>query len=276
MQFSDLHIHSRYSDGILSPKEIIKISNEKGLKCISITDHDNVEAQAEAEEFSVGTDTTIIPGIELSTEYMEREIHILGYFINCKNISLINELEKIKKVRRDRALEIMKKLNQLNIDISYADINEDITCIGRPHIAKILVKKGYVSNVKEAFQQFLIKGKPAYVERYKINYKDVLKLICDCGGIAALAHPGEIYRGIALESLIKEFKVYGLRGLEVFHPSHSTAQVNSFYNIAKKYSMTITGGSDCHGMTSENGLLLGTCGLNEELINKFLRIKQIK
>lgn len=276
MQFSDLHIHSRYSDGCLWPEEIIKIADDKGLKCISITDHDTVDSQICIEAMSKKFDLRVISGVEISTEYMDREIHILGYYIDYANSELTEELEKIKESRKNRAKEIISKLNHLNMHVNFDDISVNNYCIGRPHIAKALVSKGYVSNTKEAFQQFLIKGKPAYVARFKINYKDALKLICNCGGIPVLAHPGEIYKGVQIEALIKEFKVYGLKGIEVFHPSHSVSEVNTFYNIAKKYSMLITGGSDCHGVKYQNELLIGTCGLSEELTNKFLKIKHTR
>jgi 3',5'-nucleoside bisphosphate phosphatase len=273
MQFSDLHIHSRYSDGSLWPEEIIKIANVKGIKCISITDHDTVDSQSIIETIPKHFDLEVVSGLELSTEYMDREIHILGYYIDYKNPILICELEKIRESRKNRAKDIISKLNHLNIDVNFDEIAVNNSCIGRPHIAKALVSKGYVKNTKEAFQQFLIKDKPAYVERFKISYKDALKLICDCGGVPVLAHPGEIYKGLHIDSIIKEFKVYGLKGLEVFHPAHSVSQINTFYNISKKYSLVITGGSDCHGIKYQNEFLLGTCGLSEELTNKFLKLK---
>ncbi|MFL0246926.1 PHP domain-containing protein [Candidatus Clostridium stratigraminis] len=273
MQFSDLHIHSRYSDGALWPEEIIKISYNKGLKCISITDHDTIDSQNAIDNITDNFEVKVIPGVELSTEYLCREIHILGYFIDYKNIDLISNLEKVKVYRKNRAIDIISKLQLLNMNISFDEISINNSCIGRPHIAKALVAKGYVNNTKEAFHQFLIKGKPAYVERYKINYKDALKLICNCGGVPVLAHPGEVYKGIQIEALIKEFKVYGLKGLEVYHPAHSITQTNKFYNLAKKYSLAITGGSDCHGVEHQKELLLGSCGLSEELTNKFLKLK---
>lgn len=276
MQFSDLHIHSRYSDGSLWPEEIINIASAKGIKCISITDHDTIDSQIILESISKKIDLDVISGVEISTEYMDREIHILGYYIDYSNSDLTCELEKIKESRRNRAKAIVSKLNHLNMDVSFDEISVNNSCIGRPHIAKALVNNGYVNNIKEAFQQFLIKGKPAYVERFKINYKDALKLICNCGGVPVLAHPGEIYRGIQIDALIKEFKVYGLKGIEVFHPSHSVSQTNTYYNVAKKYSMIITGGSDCHGIRYQDQLLLGTCGLNEELTNKFLKLRHNK
>lgn len=272
MQYSDLHIHSRYSDGTLWPEEIVNIAAKKGVKCISITDHDTIDSQYDLRGLESNS-IRIIPGVELSTEYDEKEIHILGYFIEIDNKELNHAFEQVKLSRRNRAVQIINKLNELGLDVNFDEISTETTSIGRPHIAKLLVEKGYAKNVKEAFQHYLIKGKPAYVGRYKIDYKQALKLISNANGIPVLAHPGEIYKGISLEELVKEFKVYGLKGLEVFHPSHSSREANDYYNLAKKYSLAITGGSDCHGVYVREDLLIGTVGIDENLTNKFLRTK---
>ena len=274
MQFADLHIHSKFSDGLLSPKEIIDISIQKELKCISITDHDTIKSQFEISQLHYGNSINVVPGVELSTEYKNIEIHILGYFININDEVLIKTLDDIQCSRKKRALEMVSKLQDLDMDINLNGINFDDVSIGRFHIAKMLVKKGLAYNTKDAFHNYLMKGKPAYVDRYKIHYKNALKLITSCNGVAVLAHPGEIYKGIQIEELIKEFKVYGLKGIEVFHPSHSPKETNDYYNLAKKYSLVITGGSDCHGICVRDNLLIGTCGINENLTNKFLKIKK--
>lgn len=276
MMFSDLHIHSRYSDGMLWPEKIIHLASKKRIKCISITDHDTIDSQHNIETLEEKFDVIIVPGLELSTEYKEREIHILGYFINIHNEDLKRTLNKVKESRITRAKEIISRLNMLNIDITFEDIYQDGGSIGRPHIANALVSRGYASNMKEAFQQYLIKGKPGYVDRYKIHYKEALRLISKCDGLSVLAHPGEIYKGIPIEEIIKEFKVYGLKGIEVFHPSHSLKQINDYYNLAKKYSLVITGGSDCHGIVYDNELLMGTTGIDEKLTYKFLSLKYKK
>ena len=274
MQFADLHIHSKFSDGLLSPKEIIDISIQKGLKCISITDHDTIKSQLEISKLHYENSINVVPGVEISTEYKNKEIHILGYFININDDVLIKTLDDIQDSRKNRALEMVSKLQELDMDINLNEINFDDVSIGRFHIAKMLVKKGLAYNTKDAFHNYLMKGKPAYVDRHKIDYKSALKLISYCNGVAVLAHPGEIYKGIQIEELIKEFRVYGLRGIEVFHPSHSPKDTNDYYNLAKKYSLIITGGSDCHGISIRDNLLIGTCGINENLTNKFLKIKK--
>jgi 3',5'-nucleoside bisphosphate phosphatase len=274
MHFSDLHIHSSYSDGILTPNEIITIADKKNIKYISITDHDTVDSQTCIEHFQGPKKVSIIPGIELSTEYQQHEIHILGYFIDINNYDLKNALCSIKQSRIDRIREIINTLNRLDITISIEDIAMDkYISIGRPHIARVLVEKGYALNIKEAFTNYLMKGKPAFIERYKIAYKDAMQLIVQSGGIVVLAHPGELYKGLDMNRLIRDFKVYGLKGLEVFHPSHSDTDISKFYNIAKKYNLIITGGSDYHGFNYNSNIEIGSVGINEDLTQKLFKIK---
>lgn len=277
MIFSDLHIHSSYSDGTLNPREIINLSTRNNLSCISITDHDSILSQRELKNLKCELNS--VPGIELSSEFNGHEIHLLGYFIDIDNTELNNTLASIHNERIERIGRIIRQLNSINIDISYSEIEiNKFVSIGRPHIAKLLIQKGYVSSIKEAFQMYLAKGKPGYIERYKINYKEALKLLKNCGGISVLAHPGEIYKGLNKEKLIKELKIYGLDGIEVFHPSHNVGEINSFYNISKKFRMVITGGSDYHGTESKLDINIGTIGLDENLTSKFFNyyFKQFK
>ena len=268
MIYSDLHIHSSYSDGSLTPKNIIDIAVQKKLNSISITDHDSISAYYEA--LKICQEVTLIPGIELSTEFDGHEVHFLGYFIDVYNEELVKVLNAIHKERVNRVYNTIDRLRNLNIDISNSDIQIDnLVSVGRPHIAKLLVEKGYVASLREAFHLYLAKGKPAYIERYKINYRDALKLIKDSGGIAILAHPGELYKGIDLEKLLKNLKVYGLHGIEVFHPSHCNKDINKFYNIARKYRLVISGGSDFHGGNSKPEKSIGAIGLDLSLTTKF-------
>jgi hypothetical protein len=275
MHFSDLHIHSAFSDGILSPQDIIKKACDNGVQCISITDHDTIQAQKVLNESNEQNDITIIPGLELSTEFNCYEIHVLGYFVDIYDENLQNTLSFIHECRVNRINNIIQALNKIGLEIDPSDLEMDkCISIGRPHIAKILVDKGYSSNMKDAFNVYLSKGKPGYIERYKINYKDAIRLICKSGGVPVLAHPGEVYKGLDIEKLVKEFKVYGLKGLEVFHPSHSEFECNKFYNLAKKYSFVITGGSDYHGFNYKSDINIGSFGLSEDLTKKFLKYKK--
>jgi 3',5'-nucleoside bisphosphate phosphatase len=272
MLYADLHIHSTFSDGELTPSEILNTAMLKGIKCISITDHDTIMSQYQLEPYFCESNPIIIPGLEISTEYCDCEIHFLAYFIDIYNQPLVETLSRIREARVGRFKDIIKELYKLDIHILPDDIDkqEDVS-IGRPHIARLLVQKGYACSIKEAFHQFLAKGKPAYVERYKINYKEALKLIAEAGGVAVLAHPAEVYKGLSTEKLIKEFKVYGLRGVEVFHPSHSNMEISKFYNLAKKYDLVITGGSDFHSSIDNGTVSIGLTGLNETLTDKLLR-----
>ncbi|WP_163192664.1 PHP domain-containing protein [Clostridium thermarum] len=268
MIYSDLHIHSSYSDGSLTPKEIIDISKSKGINCISITDHDSILSQYELSKIS--EEITIVPGLELSSEYNGHEIHFLGYFIDVFNTELISVLNDIHKERVERVYTIIGRLRKLGINISECDIKLDsFVSMGRPHIAKLLLDKGYVKSLREAFHLYLAKGRPAYIERYKLNYKEALKLIKNSGGISVLAHPGELYKGIDPEKLIRDLKIYGLCGIEVFHPSHDSKDINNFYNLSKKYKLVICGGTDYHGSNTKSDINIGAIGLDLNLTTKF-------
>ncbi len=271
MHYSDLHIHSCFSDGKLTPQEIVDYAISHNVKCISITDHDTINGQALAMSDSKTKGLTYVTGVELSTEFKGKEVHLLGYFIDITNENLLEVLKTVQQSRLLRAKAIIGRLNEIGVKISFDSLELKGESVGRPHIAQLLVNSNYASSIKEAFQIFLIEGKPGYVERYKLPYKEALDIIRRAGGIPVLAHPGEIYKGISIESIIKEFRVYGLKGIEVFHSAHTLVQLNNYYNLAKKYSLTITGGSDCHGSLINNELLLGTVGMNEKLTVKFLR-----
>lgn len=272
MKYADLHIHSSYSDGELTPEEIVKLAIKNDIKCISITDHDTIESQYIINEEHKGID--IISGVEFSCIYKEIDVHILGYFVDIKNKTLIETLNEIKYNRISRVKKILKKLALYNIDIDIEDvlINSNMS-IGRGNIANAMVKKGYCSNYKEAFLKYLAKGKLAYVKGQKMSVKDVIGIINDSGGMAVVAHPGKIYKKIIVESIIKTFKCYGLKGIEVYHPSHTREQTNLFYNLSKKYKLMITGGSDFHHKSYEHKTL-GELGIDYTLLNKLCKNKK--
>lgn len=272
MKYADLHIHSNYSDGTMTPESIMKLAIEKGLKSISITDHDSISSQYIAKEYD---NINIIPGIELSTEYEDLELHILGYFIDINNENLIKTVEKLNQSRLDRIEEIIFKLQKNNIHITLDDLQIDLNAtVGRSHVANAMVRKGYFENYKSAFVSYLVKGKPAYVKGFKLNYKEAIEVINKSNGIAVLAHPGQIYRSLEVEKIIKNLKCYGLNGLEVYHPSHNKKATNNFYNISKKHKLIITGGSDFHGNESVKNNNIGSYGINEDLFNRLVNFKK--
>lgn len=271
MRYADLHIHSSYSDGNLLPEEIIDIAKKQGIKYIAITDHDTIDSQYISKKEYEGIN--IIPGIEFSTEYNDLEIHILGYFIDIDNENIKNAVDRLKKKRIERTKEIIERLKKHNIYLEMDDIAIDKNCnMGRAHIANAMISKGYVHTFKEAFSKYLMKGKPAYVNGDKLTYKETLEIINNSGGIAVLAHPGKVYRSLEVENMIKELKCYGLKGIEVYHPSHSKEQINMFYNFSKKYKLLLTGGSDFHGLSNGESSI-GTEGINELLLEKLINFK---
>ena len=274
MKSVDLHIHSCYSDGIYTPEQIAKTAKEKGIKCISITDHDSIAAQYIVNTEYNNKDLKIIPGIELSTEYKEMELHILGYFMDIDNNELQELAKELNTQRIKRVEDILFKLNKYDIKLDIEDLAIDIDAtVGRSHVANAMVKKGYFDNYKSAFKNFLIQGKPGYVKGFRLNYKDCIDVINKAGGVAILAHPGQIYRKIEVENILKELRCFGLKGIEVYHPSHSQGDINKFFNLSKKYKLCITGGSDYHGKAlGYDNLSIGSYGLNEEYLEKFIKI----
>ena len=203
------------------------------------------------------------------------ELHILGYFIDTENSSLKELVNNLNKQRLKRVEKILYNLKGYDINIKLDDLGVDLdSTIGRSHIANAMVKKGYFDNYKMAFRSYLIKGKPGYVKGFKLTYKEALDIIRESGGVPVLAHPGQIYKKIEVENIIKELKCFGLNGVEVYHPSHSAIDTNKFFNMAKKYKLSITGGSDFHGRANFDDESIGSCGINDLLLSKFIKTKR--
>lgn len=275
----DLHVHTSASDGVYSPEEVIEKANTMGLAGIAITDHDTVDGLQSALSFAgkENIKTHVIPGIEMNTELDEEEIHILGYFIDYKNKGLINRLAEIKKSRYERARRMISKLNNMGIDIEFGQVQRMARgdLIGRPHIARAMVEKGYVFSNKEAFEKYISKGKPAYVPRYKFFPQEAIGLIKQSGGIAILAHPGLLNNIDKFNSLIN----MGIEGVEAFYPEHSPEQIRIYIELCHNKNLLLTGGSDFHGMAREESRnKLGCCGVNESQMRQIFeyRNKKIK
>lgn len=261
----DLHVHTHYSDGRLSPTEIVQMAISKNLNGIAITDHDTILGIEEAVEYSRDyKDFNVIPGIEFSSVYKDEEVHILGYFIDLNDEELISVSNKLRNSRKERAIKIVEKLNLMDIDISIEEVmkygKEDF--VGRVHIARVLKEKKYVANIQEAFSRYLNRGKSAYVERYYVDIESLIKLIKKTGGIAVLAHPGLLKDKRIINHCIDK----GIMGLECIHSKHSRADTSLFKSIAKEHDIIITGGSDCHGQLINGDLLLGGYYVNLDLI----------
>lgn len=243
---ADLHMHTSFSDGRLSPQQLIDMSVTAGLSVISITDHDNVNALREGINYGTEKGVQVIPGVEISADLNGQEIHILGYFIDYKNQKFLDFLSAIRLGRIQRNEQIVQKLNDLGSKIEFNSILEKVsaeTSIGRPHIAVELSEEGFVNSYYEAFFKYIGDGKPAYVKKPSPLSKDVIKLISELGGLSFIAHPSKMVRNECLLELIKD----GIDGIEVIHPSHSKEDIDYFNTIASENFLLTSGGSDFHG-----------------------------
>lgn len=258
----DLHVHSTASDGMLSPVEILKLAADMGLGGIAITDHDTVAGIEEAQQYirTQSLPVQFIPGIEMNTEIDENEVHILGYCINHRHQPLLDRLQEIKQSRLERAQKMIYRLRSMGLTVHFEQVEKlargDL--IGRPHIAQALMEKGYVFSIKEAFEKYIGKGKPAYIPRYKFIPQEAIQLILAAGGIPVLAHPGLITNKLLIRSTIS----WGVRGIEVYYPEHTSQQVNEYLHLSKVYKLIVTGGSDFHGIGSDNRNRLGCTGVD--------------
>ena len=245
MKYIDMHTHTTASDGVYTPRQLIKYGISKGLQGIAITDHDTVDGIDEGLNAVINKkDFIVIPGIELSTEYMGKEVHILGYSINYKCENLLSTLSFLQKKRENRVIEVIAKLQKLQINITYDELIKRFgsSSVGRPHVAELLITKGYVDTIEEAFNKYLKKGCVAYVDRYKITPFEGINLIKQAGGVAVIAHPKLIKNDKIVTDIIKK----GIDGIEVYHPEHNTNDQKKFLQIAKEYNLIITAGSDFH------------------------------
>ncbi|MEN6326898.1 MAG: PHP domain-containing protein [Syntrophomonas sp.] len=248
----DLHVHTSASDGALSPPELIDLAIASGIQGIAITDHDTVEGLEPAIMYknAKALNIDVLPGIEMNTEGGEQEIHILGYFIDYYNSRLISRLKEIKKARYERAEKMIDKINRLGMAVSFAEV-QDLAkgdLIGRPHIALAMIQNNYVASMAEAFNKYIGKGKPAYVNRYKFLPQEAIELIKTAGGIPVLAHPGLLSHKKILFDLIK----MGIEGIEVYYPQHNEDQIARFLELSTEYNLLVTGGSDYHGNSNDN------------------------
>lgn len=241
---ADLHMHTRHSDGHHTSEEIIKMASEAGLDIISITDHDNVSAIKEATEVGEHYGIEVIPGLEISSDIRDREVHILAYFFDPDSKELEEYLKFFRAERLKRAGRIVNKLNFLGINLTLEDVLEKSgdSAVGRPHIAQAMAEKGFVTNYFEAFNKYIGNGCPAYEKKVHLSPRSAFKIISDSGGLSFIAHPNNMPDDI-LKELIEE----GVDGIEVIHPSHYPHQVKHFRGIVNEYFLLESGGSDFHG-----------------------------
>jgi len=250
----DLHFHSTFSDGGFTPEELADKVKAIGLKAASLTDHDTTAGSEKFKNALEGTDIEVIPGVELSVtppdENSNMNIHMLGYYIDIHNSALETALEEVRDGRESRNKKIIKKLNNLGFDITYDEVSayagEDV--VGRLHFAYALIARKIVGQKQRAFDNYLGKGKPAYVERFRLTAADSIRLIREAGGVPVLAHP--ITLGLGYNNLydfVSSLKDLGLVGMEIYYSEHKAKHIRDYLRIADKLDLIATGGSDFHG-----------------------------
>jgi len=275
---ADLHTHTTASDGMFRPAVNVQMAKAAGLAAIAITDHDTVAGIPEALAAGKENGIIVVPGVEMSTAVDGKDIHILGYGISPDDPILLQRLLSLRNVRNRRNEDILANLEQLGMEVSLEDLEKAAgkadhidKSVGRPHIAQVLVDKGYVSDLREAFDRFLGEGKPAYASQTRISPEEAMTWIHEAGGTAIIAHPG-LYSD---DSLVFSLLDSGADGLEAFHSDHSPELEQHYANKAEGKGKLITGGSDFHG--TRNGVpfhgAIGSRSVDVAVVRQLLRSK---
>lgn len=269
----DLHLHSIYSDGIVTFNDIINSATNIQLSGISITDHDNINGLKENTKLN-NSNLVFIPGVEFSVTINKKEVHILGYYIDCYNNKINNIINLAKKYRIERTKLIIDKLKDIGIVITHDELEKYVKkdIISRSHIANLLTKKGIVSSEKEAFEKYLGPNGLVYIEKNSISSKMIIDSIKNAGGVSILAHPGNIKDDSIVLQLIEE----GIDGLEIINSKHNLQQIENYYNLSSKYKLIQTCGSDCHGKYISNTKLIGKFTVNENNIERIKYLHQLR
>ncbi len=279
----DLHIHSTASDGTLSPPELLHLAQNLNLGAIAITDHDTLDGSKEALGYGIPPSIKFLTGIEISATpppsfSCPGSFHILGYGFDMDDPVLNRSLSRLKASRKSRNPRILELLSKMGIELTLNEVRDlaGDSQLGRPHIAQLMVKKGFVRSIDEAFDKYLGKGKPAYVDRFRFDCEKTIQTILDAGGIPVLAHPFLLNMNDEkiFDGLMAVLTEMGLRGLEVYFPEHTADLVDYYTRIANRYNLLMTGGTDFHGdvkpeikMGSGRGNLFIPYELYEKLIS---------
>lgn len=276
----DLHTHTDASDGSFSPKELVLLAKEMGISAIAICDHDSISALDEGIIVGQALGIEVVPAIELSCDY-EKEMHIVGLFIDKDNIALQNKLVDLGKKREKRNLKTLKVLNSLGFDIKISEVLKIAKSAiwGRAHFARVLYEKGLVESTKDAFRKYLGHNRVAYIEEDKMPKKECIELIKNANGIPILAHLHFLkLEENQLFELLVELKSYGLMGIEVKYSEYTATQESLYNKLAEKLQLLKSGGSDFHGIMKQNiklGTGLGNLCVPDEYLEKMKEIRGI-
>jgi hypothetical protein len=265
MKFADLHIHTYFSDSTFSPEEVAARACECGLSGIAICDHDSIDGIAPCKEAAFPMSVEVIPGIELTVERQDAEIHILGYFIDPEAEWFRDKLREMQAFRIDRIHKMVEKLKNAGINVNAGDVFDlaGKGAVGRLHLAQAMLKTGKVNGFREAFGKYIGFAKPCYVSNARFSPKEAIEVLRKAGGVPVLAHPGIMHKDEYIPELIE----YGLKGIEVYHTDHGASVVKHYEQFADRYGLLKTGGSDCHGM-GKGKALIGTVRVPYDLVER--------
>jgi predicted metal-dependent phosphoesterase TrpH len=261
--FADMHCHSTASDGSLSPAQLLRMAAEQGLSALALTDHDTVAGVPEAAQEAARLGVAFLPGIEISCEApAPATLHLLGYGVDPASACLASLTRGLIEAREERNPRMIQRLRELSVDVTMAEWQREAGgTVGRPHLAQILVRKGYVSSVKAAFDKYLGQGGLAYFDKERLPAKRAIEMVHESGGVAVLAHPSQLRcsNDAQLETLLKNLVDEGLDGIEVLHSDHDVRMISLCEQLAKKFRLLRAGGSDFHG-ASKKHIALGRVG----------------
>ncbi|MCH8026089.1 MAG: PHP domain-containing protein [Chloroflexi bacterium] len=244
----DFHCHSTESDGVLSPTDVVKLAYDEGVRVLALTDHDSTQGIAEARRAAEAYDDfTLIPGVELGTDIPGDEVHVLGFYLEPDDAGLQATLEKLREGRIGRGEGIVNKLREMGMDVTWEQVKRFAGggAVGRPHVAQALVESGHVATVKEAFDKYIARNGPAYVEREKMTPAEAVEMIAQLGGIPCIAHPRDLEE---LDGVLAELKNAGLAGMEVYYKDYAPGEVERLRQAAERFDLVPWGGSDYHGL----------------------------
>ncbi len=272
----DLHTHTDASDGALSPKQLVDLAVERDLRILAVADHDTTDGVIPSKEAAEGHALEVWEAVELSAEGSSADLHILGYFVDPQNYNLQDTLVSLRRSRLDRGRRMVDRLNTLGMNISWSRVQEIAGegSVGRPHIASAMLENGYVSSIKQAFDDFIGNGGPAYVDRDRLNPAQSISLIKQAGGFASLAHPQYLLSETRedrdpfdIDSFVGELVDHGLEGIEVYYPEISEPLQRRFAEMARRYDLIETGGTDFHGLPGQDRKL-GEIWIPEETVSR--------
>jgi len=263
----DLHLHTTASDGHLTAEQLVKAALSAGMDVIAVTDHDSVAAVAPAQDAAKGTSLRVLPGVELSSTHEGRDVHVLGFFVDCCDPAFLERLTQLREARMERAEGMISALKDAGYAITLDEVLElsDGGAVGRSHIARALVGRGHTGSVSEAFADLLGRGRPFYRPKPVATPVEVVGLIREAGGLAVLAHPGVTQ----VDELIPHLVTAGLAGLEAFHGEHSAEDRDRYAELARDSGLIVTGGSDFHGATAP-GCTLGGVEMPDYVLTDLL------